>query len=134
MRCGFTSVCVCVCVKGEPISHNFTKPYIYIYINKSFAIIPIFVHSDMHLIFYFWGLSLDYLNYFYLHIYSFLTPNESHWTFMVITRRVMKTFGFVYLSPLLYGVAIKTFDLVYLFHFVLMKLSLKLIGYVVLLC
>ena len=30
----------------------------------------------------------------------------------------MKTFGFVYLSPLLYGVAIKTFDLVYLFHFV----------------
>ena len=37
---------------------------------------------------------------------------------MAITRRVIKTFGFVYLSPLLYGVAIKTFDLVYLFHFV----------------
>ena len=45
----------------------------------------------------------------------------------------MKTFGFVYLSPLHYGVAIKTFDLVYLFHFVFMKLPLKLIGYVVLL-
>ena len=37
---------------------------------------------------------------------------------MAITRRVVKTFGFVYLSPLLDGVAIKTFDLVYLFHFV----------------
>ena len=37
---------------------------------------------------------------------------------MAITRRVVKTFGFVYLSPLLYGVAIKTYDLVYLFHFV----------------
>ena len=53
---------------------------------------------------------------------------------MAITRRVMKTFGFVYLSSLLYGVAIKTIDLVYLFHFVFMKLPLKLIGYVVLLC
>ena len=53
---------------------------------------------------------------------------------VAITRRVMKTFGFVYLSPLLYGVAIKTFDFVYLFHFVFMKLPLKLIGYVVLLC
>ena len=63
------SLFVCVCVKGEPISHNFTKSYIYI--NKSFAIILVFVHLDMHLIFYFyfWGLSLDYLNYFYLHIY-----------------------------------------------------------------
>ena len=30
----------------------------------------------------------------------------------------MKTFGFVYLSPVLYEVAIKTFDFVYLFHFV----------------
>ena len=35
---------------------------------------------------------------------------------MAITWRVMKTFVFVYLSPLLYGVAIKTFDLVYFFH------------------
>ena len=46
----------------------------------------------------------------------------------------MKTFGFVYLSPLPYEVAIKTFDLVYLSLFVFMKLPLKLIGYVVLLC
>ena len=53
---------------------------------------------------------------------------------MAITRRVIKTFGFVYLSPLLYGVAIKTFDLVYLFYFFFMQLPLKLIGYVVLLC
>ena len=50
-----SQVSLYVCVKGEPISHNFMKPYIY---NKSFAIILVFVHSDMHLIFYFWGGSL----------------------------------------------------------------------------
>ena len=79
----------CVCVKGEPISHNFMKPYIYI--NKSFAIIPVFVLSDMHLIFYFWG-ALFGLPKLFLSTYLFRA-----WTQDIIHRSLMSYGGILIL-------------------------------------
>ena len=46
---------MCVLKVNVSVTISQSHIYIYIYISKSFAIIPFFVHSDMHLIFYFWG-------------------------------------------------------------------------------